>query len=79
MITKKTNIGNRNTYDILVIDGISDTIGNVAILKNNSEHDYQPFVVAFGYDLENGTWSYGWYFSHLSDAKKTFYEHIQSI
>lgn len=73
------NIGNRNTYDILVIDGISDNDGNVAILKNNLPHDPQPFVVAFGYDLENGTWSYGWYFTYLPDAKKSFYSHIESV
>ena len=78
MITKKTNIGNRNTYDILIIDGISDIIGNVAILKNNLENDPQPYVIAYGYDIDNGTWNYGKYFSELSDAKKSFYNHIKN-
>lgn len=79
MITKKMNIGNRNTYDILIIDGISDIIGNVAILKNNLENDPQPYVIAYGYDIDNGTWNYGKYFSELSDAKKSFYKHIKNI
>lgn len=79
MITKKTNIGNRNTYDILVIDGISDIIGNVAILKNNRPNDPEPFVIAYGYDIENGTWNYGRYFTSLEDAKKTFYKKMKGL
>lgn len=73
MIMKKTNIGNRNTYDILILDGINDILGNVAILKNNLSHDPQPYVVALGYDMDNGTWGTGWYYSELDDAKKSFY------
>ena len=79
MILKKLNIGNRNEYDILIIDGISDIIGNVAILKNNLPHDPQPYVIAYGYDMENGTWSYVKYFTYLSDAKQVFYNHIKNI
>ena len=80
MIFKKTNIGNRNTYDILIIDGVSDTVyGNIAILKNNLEHDPQPYVVALGYDMETGTWKNGWYYTELSDAKKSFYRHTIGI
>ena len=77
MIFNKINIGNRNMYSVLIIDGISDTIGNVALLKNDRENDPQPFVVAFGYDLEDGTWDYGRYFSTLENAKKGFYNHIK--
>lgn len=79
MILKKTNIGNRNTYDILIIDGISDIIGNVAVLKNDLENDPQPYVIAYGYDIDNGTWNYGKYFSELSDAKKSFYNHMKNL
>lgn len=79
MITKKMNIGNRNTYDILIIDGISDIIGNVAILKNNLENDPQPYVIAYGYDMVDGTWNYGKYFTYLSDAKQVFYNHMKSL
>ena len=79
MITKKMNIGNRDTYDILVIDGISDTIGNVAILRNNRENDPYPYVIAYGYDMENGTWANGSYFRYLADTKKSFYNHIKNI
>lgn len=75
MITKKMNIGNRNTYDIIIIDGISDINGNVAILKNNLPHDPEPYVVALGYDIDNGTWKNGWYYETLEEAKKAFYRH----
>ena len=74
MILKKLNIGNREMYTVLIIDSISDSIGNVALLKNDRENDPQPFVVAFGYDLENGTWSYGKYYDTLEQAKKIFYK-----
>ena len=79
MILKKLNIGNRNEYDILIIDGISDIIGDVAILKNNLPHDPQPYVIAYGYDMVDGTWNYGKYFSELSDAKKSFYKHMKGL
>lgn len=73
---KKLNIGNRSTYDILIIDGISDNVyKKIALLKNNLEHDPEPYVVALGFDLDNGTWASGWYYSDLENAKKAFYKH----
>lgn len=79
MIFKKTNIGNRNEYNVLIIDSISDSIGNVAILKNNQPNDPEPYVIAYGYDIDNGTWNYGKYYSELSDAKKTFYKNMKGL
>ena len=80
MIFKKTNIGNRNTYDVLIIDSIADTVyGNIALLKNNLEHDPQPFIIALGYDMESGTWRSGWYYTDIADAKNAFYLHTLGI
>lgn len=80
MIFKKTNIGNRNNYDVLVIDGINDTLyKNVALLKNNSEYDPEPFIVALGYDMESGTWKSGWYYDNINSAKNAFYKHTIGI
>lgn len=80
MIFKKMNIGNRSTYDVLLIDSISDNVyGNIALLKNNSEYDPEPFVVALGYDLDTGTWASGWYYSELDNALKAFYRHTIGI
>ena len=80
MIFKKTNIGNRNEYNVLIIDGISDTVyKTVAILENTRENDPEPYVVALGYDLDNGTWASGWYYSELEYAKNAFYKHTVGI
>jgi len=70
------NIGNRQTYDILIIDGISDNVyNNIALLKNTRKNDPEPYVVALGYDINNGIWASGWYYDKLEDAKKSFYRH----
>ena len=80
MIDTKTNIGNRQTYEILIIDGISDTVyKKIALLKNTRENDPEPFIVALGYDTTNGTWSSGWYYSSLESAKNAFYKHTIGI
>lgn len=79
MIFKKMNIGNRNNYNVLIMDGISDTIGIIAILKNERENDPQPYVIAYGYDMTDGTWNYGRYYNNLSDAKKTFYKYMKGL
>ena len=76
MIKQQTNVGNRQTYNILIIDGISDTLyKTVALLENTRENDPEPFIVALGYDITNGTWLTGWYYSDLKNAKKSFFKH----
>lgn len=76
MIFKKMNIGNRNTYDCLIIDSISDSLyGNIALLRNNLDYDPEPFIVALGYDTDNGTWKNGWYYPDLESAKDAFFKH----
>ena len=78
MLYKKTNIGNTNTYDVLVLDGINDTLyKNIALLKNNSDYDPEPYVIALGYHLETGTWKNGWYYETLEQAKRSFYTHTR--
>lgn len=77
MIFKKMNIGNRNTYDCLIIDSISDTVGNIAILKNNADYDPEPYVIVYGYDLDDGTWKYGNYYGTLEQAKNQYYKKIK--
>ena len=76
MLLKKMNIGNRNEYNVLILDGISDTLyKNIALLENTRENDPEPYVVALGYDLDNGTWASGWYYSNLKNAKDAFFRH----
>ena len=80
MIMKKLNIGNRKEYDVLVLDGTSDSVYKVvALLKSNAKHDPEPFVVAIGYDLTDGIWRSGWYYETLEQAKRSFYLHTLGI
>ena len=80
MIFKKMNTGNRSTYDVLIIDSISDAVyGNIALLKNNADYDPEPFVVALGYDIADGTWRSGWYYETEDIAKNVFYRHTAGL